>query len=354
MRIHGSVNFSIGRRNPFESLRAGPSIEIMSAKANYFKLGVFILAGFGLALGAVLLLGASRLLEKKVIIETYLDQSVQGIDIGSKVKYRGVPIGTVRKVSFTKNHYAQQAKGLQHSYVLLELELTAVPFGEMTPDTIQDDLPKEVRHGLRSRLTAQGVTGTSYLEIDYLDAERYPALPIDWEPKNPYLPSAPSAFAQIVNSAEEVFSELERINFTKIAGGVEQLIDSLERKVGDLPLATLGTNAVSLLAEVRDSNRQLRNLLERPEIGTSLKDLSAAVANLRRTTELPGLTNSVVRLERTLGRLEGLLAGKDDAVESSLENLRSLTENLRELSENAKRFPAQVLFGEPPKPLRNP
>jgi paraquat-inducible protein B len=238
--------------------------------------------------------------------------------------------------------------------VLLELELTAVPFGEMTPDTIQRDLPKEVRHGLRSRLTAQGVTGTSYLEIDYLDPARYPALPIEWEPNNPYLPSAPSAFAQIVSSAEEVFAELERINFTKIATGVEQLIDSLDRKVGDLPLARLGTNAISLLAEVRDSNQHLQSLLDRPEIGAVLKDLAAAVAGLRRAAESPALTNSVARLERTMGRLDGLLAGKDEALEASLENLRSLTENLRELSENAKRFPAQLLWGEPPKPTRAP
>src|SRR5262245_31687039 len=48
----------------------------MSAKANYFKLGLFILGAFLLGIVALLVLGAARFFEKKVVIETYLDQTV--------------------------------------------------------------------------------------------------------------------------------------------------------------------------------------------------------------------------------------------------------------------------------------
>ena len=41
------------------------------------------------------------------------------------------------------------------------------------------------------RLAPQGITGTSYLEIDYVDPVP-PILPIDWTPDNIYIPSAPS------------------------------------------------------------------------------------------------------------------------------------------------------------------
>jgi phospholipid/cholesterol/gamma-HCH transport system substrate-binding protein/paraquat-inducible protein B len=56
-------------------------------------------------------------------------------------------------------------------------------------------------------------------------------------------------------------------------------------------------------------------------------------------------------LQKTLRRIDQLAAGKDNDLEITLGNLRVLTENLTELSENAKRFPAQLLFGEPPKPI---
>jgi ABC-type transporter Mla subunit MlaD len=326
----------------------------MSAKANYFKLGLFILAATVLGIAAVLVLGAGRLFQKKYLIETYLDQSVQGIDVGSKVKYRGVSIGHVRRIGFTRDHYSNPKAGpTNHSYVLVEIEVTSLPFAMTSPEEIEKALPQEVRHGLRTRLTSQGVTGTSYVEIDYLDPAKYPPLPIDWEPEHPYIPSAPSVFSKIVNSAEDLFTELDQIDFTRIANNVELLIVSLDDKVNQLPLGMLGTNATGLLTDVRETNRRLQNLLDRPELDTLLKDASGAVAGLRRATESPALTNSVAQLQKTLRRIDQLAAGKDRDLEVALGNLRVLTENLKELSENAKRFPAHLLFGEPPKPSRS-
>ena len=51
------------------------------------------------------------------------------------------------------------------------------------------------------RLAPQGITGTSYLEIDYVDPPP-PLLPIDWKPDNIYIPSAPSTVTTFVNAAE--------------------------------------------------------------------------------------------------------------------------------------------------------
>ena len=322
----------------------------MSAKANYFKLGLFIIIAVVLAIVAVLVLGAGRLFQKKFIIETYLDQTVQGVQVGSKVKYRGVPIGNIKRISITRNHYpSNPALPSPHSYVLLELALTSLPFGGMSESTIDEELPKEVSHGLRARITSQGVTGTSYLEIDYLEPDRYPVLPIEWKPERPYIPSAPSALSRIVNSAEEVFAQLERINFAGIAADAEKLIG----KVNNLPFGRLGTNAVELLAEVRDSNRRIQKLLDRNELISAVTNLSGAMAGLRRIAENPGLTNSIIQLERTLVRVDQLVAGKDDQLTETLDNLRALSDNLRALSESAKRFPAQLLLGQPPKPSEN-
>lgn len=327
----------------------------MSAKANYFKLGIFIIVAVLLAIAAVLVLGAGRIFQTRFIIETYLDQSVQGIDIGSRVKYRGVPIGNIRRISFTRNHYpaSPSDKQSQYSYVMLELEISSMPFAAESLADIQRKLPTEVERGLRCRLTSQGVTGTSYVEIDYVDPARYPSLPIDWNPLNPYIPSAPSVYSRLVNSAEEFFTQLDKINFAKIAGDVEQLIATLNGKIGQLPLDMVGTNAVALLSEVRESNQRFQKLLAGPELPAVLRDAAGAMAGLRRTAESPALTNSVAQLNRTLRQFDQLVAGKDNDLQQTLDNLRVLTDNLRELTENAKRFPAQLFFGDPPKRSRN-
>ncbi len=40
-------------------------------------------------------------------METYLNESVQGLEVGSKVRYRGVVVGEVRRIGFTYNIYEQ-------------------------------------------------------------------------------------------------------------------------------------------------------------------------------------------------------------------------------------------------------
>jgi hypothetical protein len=257
----------------------------------------------------------------------------------------------VRSITFTRDHYSGAGTGpTNHSYVLVRLEVASLPFAMTSPDELGRTLPQEVRHGLRTRLTSQGVTGTSYVEIDYLDPAKYPPLPIDWEPVNPYIPSAPSVLSKIVNSAEDLFTELDQIDFAKIANRAEHLIVSLDEKVDQLPFDMLSTNAANLLADVRETNQRLQKFLDRPELDSLLKDASGTMAGLRRTVDSPALTNSVAQLQKTLRRFDQLAAGKDNDLEIALGNLRVLTENLKELSENAKRYPAQLLFGEPPKP----
>jgi hypothetical protein len=325
----------------------------MSAKANYFKLGLFIIIAVVIGIIGVLALGAGRLLEKKIILETYLDESVQGVDIGSKVKFRGVTVGNIRKIDFTRNRYEQNKPQLERrNYVRIEIEMSADALGSKTRALVNEDLPREIQNGLRARLTALGVTGTSYLEVDYLEAAKYPPLPIDWEPDYPYIPSAPSSFARIVNSAQDVFAQLEKINFERIANNIELLVVSLDDKVSELPLGMLGTNATAMINQLRVTNDKIQGLLDRPEFDAMLKDGSAAVAGLRRSTETLDLTNTVSRIERLVARADQMLAGKDNDLTVTLDNLRALTTNLRELSEHLKQNPASLLLSEPPKRSR--
>ena len=325
----------------------------MSAKANYFKLGLFIIIAVVIGIIGVLALGAGRLLEKKIILETYLDESVQGVDIGSKVKFRGVTVGNIRKIDFTRNRYEQSKPQLERrNYVRIEIEMSANALGSKTRALVNEDLPREIQNGLRARLNALGVTGTSYLEVDYLEAAKYPPLPIDWEPDYPYIPSAPSSFARIVNSAQDVFAQLEKINFERIANNIELLVVSLDDKVSELPLGMLGTNATAMINQLRVTNDKIQTLLDRPEFDAMLMDGSAAVAGLRRSTETLDLTNTVSRIERLVARADQMLAGKDNDLTVTLDNLRALTTNLRELSEHLKQNPASLLLSEPPKRSR--
>jgi len=79
----------------------------MSQQASYFRLGLFILAAIAVFLGIVLALSAGQVFRQTVVLETYFNESVQGLDSGSAVKYRGVQLGRVTNISFTWARYEQ-------------------------------------------------------------------------------------------------------------------------------------------------------------------------------------------------------------------------------------------------------
>ena len=103
----------------------------MSQKANYFKLGLFVIGALVAGIVVILVIGSGRWFERKSTIESYFNESVQGLDIGSKLKYRGVVIGEVTKISFTYVVYQQDLPMSQRfRYVLVESQATNLVVGD--------------------------------------------------------------------------------------------------------------------------------------------------------------------------------------------------------------------------------
>ena len=96
----------------------------MSLKANYFKLGLFVIGALVSGVILLIVIGSGRWFQPKLTIESYFNESVQGLDIGSKLKYRGVAIGEVTRIGFTYNKYQQEIPSLQrYRYVLVEAQI---------------------------------------------------------------------------------------------------------------------------------------------------------------------------------------------------------------------------------------
>ncbi|MDF2698350.1 MAG: Paraquat-inducible protein, partial [Labilithrix sp.] len=67
----------------------------MAAPTNHFKLGLFVLLAFAAVIATLITLGAWSMRKDSVQYHTYFNESVQGLDVGAPVKFRGVTIGFV-------------------------------------------------------------------------------------------------------------------------------------------------------------------------------------------------------------------------------------------------------------------
>lgn len=348
----------------------------MSLKANYFKLGLFVTGAVVAGVVVLVVIGSGRWFQPKLTIETYFNESVQGLDVGSKLKYRGVVIGEVKSIGFTYNWYQQDKPMLQRErYVLVEAQIQPklvggrAGAGELTEQKSAD---LEIEKGLRVRLAPQGITGTSYLEIDYVDPVPE-VLPIDWVPGNVYIPSAPSTVATVVNSVIETLQRLHNLdveqaltNFDKlmvtanarlepidtklISQRTERVLAKIETTLDSLATKNLSDEGVALLSELRATNAELRKTFASPVLQKLPDDAAAALARVRAILDDPNVPKTLAHLSQTLGRIDRILTGGEADLAVTVENLRQITDNLRDLTEDSKRYPANVIFGEPPKP----
>jgi len=349
----------------------------MAQRANYFKLGLFVIGAIVALIALLLIIGTGRWLKPRVTMETYFNESVQGLDIGSKMKYRGVVIGEVTAITFTYTRYEQdKPMGERKRYVLVEAQLQPRLVGGKAANDIAspESTAMEVEKGLRVRLAPQGITGTSYLEVDYVDPAQNPVLPIDWVPDNIYIPSAPSTVSQLINSASEIMDRLRRLDIEGTLANLNKLMSTTNERIAQLnpgqlqektehtlakiesTLDNLNTKKLSdeasgLITELRQSNAQLQALLGDPALKRIPSDTAATMEKLRDLVSDPKLSESVAHMERTLSRLDRIFGQGEPDLTRTLDNLRQISDNLRDLTEEAKRYPSNVLFGGPPRPL---
>lgn len=347
----------------------------MSEHKKHYRLGIFVLISVLIGIGLLVGLGAGKWFSTNARLETYFDESVQGVDIGSKIRYRGVVVGEVSGIGFTRSYYELDKPPAQrHQYVMITARVQPALFGgkdSAFPDQVT--LNREVQRGLRIKLTPQGLTGTSYLEIDFTDPAENPSLSINWTPENFYIPTARSTVRQFVDGAQDAMVRLQRINIEETVSRLNLLLETSTKKIDSLPVESIGKNldrlsgelanapigqltgeATALLAEVRESNRALQNLIADPALASAPADLAVAARRAREIMENPQLDQTMTHLNQTMGRLDRLLASRDQEIGTLLDNLKDISTNLKSLTESAERHPASLLLGAPPKPYEPP
>src|SRR4030095_7335851 len=249
-------------------------------KLSYFKIGLFVISATVLAVIGIVVLGVGSVFQRSALVETYIEESVQGLDVGSPMKFRGVLVGKVEELPLTSAVYNTRRR-----YVLVRVGITSNLFQFPLADPNDPSFKSELERGFRVRLAAQGLTGVAYLEAEYLDPERNPPLEIDWQPKYPYIPSARSRILQLGDSVERILQNFEQLDIPQLTSSIEKSLAAITTLAEGPKLKKIGAKANVLLTEVRETNRQLKDLVASPELKSTLVDAAAAASSARQIIE---------------------------------------------------------------------
>ena len=165
---------------------------MINQKAKFF-VGLFIAAGISLAVVAIILLGMNRFLEKGQFYAVYFDESVQGLKPDSPVKYRGVAIGHIERISL-----APDSRLIE---VILKIE----------SDT-------RLEENMVAQQKVVGITGSKFIELDRQKDEAenlYPKL--DFPTEYPVLASRPSNISELFRGIDDIVQKLNSLDIVGIS-----------------------------------------------------------------------------------------------------------------------------------------
>jgi phospholipid/cholesterol/gamma-HCH transport system substrate-binding protein len=310
----------------------------MKSNAHYFRIGLFVLIVLILLTAGLLLVSSDVFRGNRFLVETYIDESVQGLGIGTALLHRGVAIGRIEKVTFVPQEYPMDTKSPEYAkfsrYVMLVMSVEKKHFSDMgqLPAQIEAMIRQQVNSGLRLKLSYQGITGIAYIEADYLDPVRNPQLAVPWKPKYIYIPSTKSLITSFTQAVDSVFQRLEKIDFPAIFTQLDTTLISIQTAVKEAKMAELRQSATEMMDQLQQTLR---------EVETTLKpsDPNVPAANI---------ADTVAQLDRNLRQIENLVSTHQDDIDTILSDFKTISSNLKQLSEQLKTDPAQLLRSAPP------
>ncbi len=354
----------------------------MTQNANYFKLGLFVIIAFSLFALLLIGFGAGDFFKKELLVETCFNESVQGLNIGSEVKYKGIKIGTVKSITSAARVYQTKS-----DYVLVIISLEdSISLGQ-TGKSAKTRMENAIQDGLNIRLAFKGLTGAAFLETDYSPVHPDEVLTISWSPKTIYIPSRKSNMKQFGDATNQILDNLAAINLKGITLDIESLLKTLNKKVSGVDTKQISGSAASLMAELKDTNKKINTALASAKFTQLMDDARVSFSDLRAIVEtgkeplnkaisdfqkaagstrnmtgqletrlapkIDSLAKSLDKLIKSLAStsdmLENMVWLNSDKIEKIFENLETTSENLKQMSRDLKRYPGRLLFEKPPR-----
>lgn len=335
----------------------------MEGRTASLRVGLLLLAGIALLLALLWFLRGGNI-NSGTLFVSYFSESVQGLEAGSRVQYRGVTVGRVTDIGVVSAIHGTERQDV-HDPMYRQV------YARYLVDTSRighfPSIPDAVAQGLRARLNSQFITGLAYIELDFVDPKQYPAPPLPWQPTAEYVPSIPSAFAQVQNAGQQLLAQLDKVDVAQLVTSVSDLATNLNNELasGDLHdtlvaaqdlltsanTAVKGADLPGLSADLKSSVNQLNALMANPQLKELLSNGALATDRL---AQLTGRMSTLIgSLESTVRQVTAGTSQLQAGLGPMVRNMQAASENLRELTSSLRQYPGQVLSGPPP-PVRGP
>ena len=327
-------------------------------EANKFKLGAFLLIAITLLIVGFLSAGIMQIFAPKYRAMTVLNTSVEGLAVGSPVKYLGMPVGKITGIA-----------------VYFEIFPSAVEAGDPDGDGSDYDA-LNISAIMRNKnmmcfINAAGIMGGSYLELSINDSSQpsTPHLDITPPPDVSYIPSRPSHIGNAIQNISRMLDELEKVNFIQLADKLNETLDNMSGLLNQSELRNTLKSINTICNNLENSISRLQVVLSDSNVAKlnrSIDNLDAGIQEFRSSLNGKTLSETLANFDgfltearaaiadaRTGSRELGAQAGEVRLrLEMSLTRLDNMLKQLSTLAENLSADPNQFIRGRQETPVQ--
>jgi len=280
----------------------------MASVKTKLAVGLFVVAGFIMVIFAVIWLGMSNYLEKGKFYVAYFDESVQGLDRDSPVKYRGVSIGKVYSI------------GVAPDANLIEVVLK-----------IETGL--KLDKSIAAQLKSVGITGIMFVELEKKKAgDILVSHKRTFESSYPVIDTRPSDIKKIMEAVNDILQEFKETDINGVLESLQSMLAKLERTMDDAQLKNLSE-------EMQVTIRDIRSSME-PEKWTSALDSVGSAADNIDALSTAG-RETMAKANDTLESYAKLADENKDEIHALLSDMRASLDNINRLADNSNKLVLQ-------------
>ena len=278
----------------------------MKNKISPAAIGMFVIAASIIAVAAVMVFGAAKFFARTQTFISFFSETVNGLDVGAPLKYKGVKIGKVEGI------FISSSKNIKESSVSVVYSIDIDQLRRKTGKKFKNFdewIDEQIAEGLRARLNYQSiVTGMLYVELDFI-ADRGESYEIKYAgTRFKEIPAAKSGLAELAKGLEKTMTDISKIDFASIGNNLNAVLAKTSQKLDDVDAKAISDKALATLTSI--------------EILASDKDISEAIKKLDR------LLDSSDALVKDAGVQLASLSGKTDSLlghsEELLKNLNTI------------------------------
>jgi phospholipid/cholesterol/gamma-HCH transport system substrate-binding protein len=310
----------------------------MEREANYAAVGAFVLLVLSMAGLFVYWYSEAREHRSYTPYEIYFDGSVSGLTRGSSVRYLGVDVGRVVRMSI-------DPRNASRVQVVVDIDATT-PISDRTV----------------AELSMQGITGVLYIDLlqnpaghklaEAVPGEEYPVIRSTRSNLDVLLAGLP----EMVGLASGALERVQLVLSDENVGALSRSFAHLDQAATTLPETLRDIRA--LVADLRGTSSELRataaSLLalthdSAPKVRVAIERMDAVAGNLAHATgELDQLVTENRSDLRAFTR-DGL-----PELERLLRSGREATTEIRDLARSLREDPSQLLYQAPPQGVQVP